>query len=355
MNPKPVRIAIVGLGNWGQAMADVVARSKALQIVTCYTRTQAKRDAFAAAFHCDAEESYENLVKRSDVEAVLLTPPNNVHAGYAVLAAENGKHVLTEKPIANTVPEARQMTEACRRNQVVLSVAHNQRRMAGFRKMKEMVAAGALGKVIQVESNFSHNSGWRLTPQFWRYFENECPGGPMMTMGVHPADSVQYLLGPVESVFAFYNRLCLKAEIIDAGTAVLRFASGAQGCLSSNYVTPWVNYCNVYGTEGNLYFAVEFPTPNTATPGRYGDNWNYADRYTQLFFKRKGEDQRSRIELGGSELLMAEVEEFADCIRTGKAPETGGLEATQALAVILAANRSAREGKVVKIADILAE
>lgn len=355
MNPNPVKIAVVGIGMWCRAMADAMQRNQAFQIVTCYTRTNAKRDEFAAAFHCDAEDSYENLVRRADVEAILLTTPNNTHAPMAILAAKNEKHVLTEKPIANRIPEAKQMIEACRRHGVVLFVAHNQRRMAGIRKMKEMVEARVLGKVIQAEANFSHNSGFRLPPQSWRNFEDECPGGPMMTLGVHPADSVQYLLGPVETVSAFYNRLCLQTEIIDVGAAVLRFTSGALGYLSSNFITPWVNYCNLYGTEANLYFTCELPTPNVAVPGRYGDDWNYADRYTQLFLKQRGEDRKVSIELGSSEILIEEVKEFADCIRKGKSSETGGQEAMKALAVILGANRSAREGVPVKIADLLAE
>jgi predicted dehydrogenase len=75
----------------------------------------------------------------------------------------------------------------------------------------------------------------------WRWYEEECPGGPMMTLGVHPAETLQYLRGPVQSVSAFFDRLRLQTESIDGGAAVLRFESGALGYLGSNFVTPWVN------------------------------------------------------------------------------------------------------------------
>jgi len=177
-----------------------------------------------------------------------------------------------------------------------------------------------------------------------------------MTLGVHPAETIQYLLGPIQSVSAFFNRLCLQAEIIDVGTAIMQFESGALGYLNSNYITPWVSYCNVYGTEANLYFTVDLPArkPNE-TPGQYGDTWNRADQFSKLYIKRKGEDQKLPVELQLGEILKEEVEEFAHCIREGKAPETGGPEGMKALAIILAAIQSARSGKVINVAKVLAE
>ncbi len=356
MDNKPVRIAIVGIGMWCKALANVMQKSGAFRIVTCYTRTKGKREEFAAAFQCDQEDSYENVLRREDVEAILLTTPNSAHGEMTVKAAEHGKHVLVEKPIANRISDARRMIEACQKNGVVLSVAHNQRRLAGYRKIKEMVEAGELGKIVAVETNFSHNGGFRLTPQMWRWYEGECPGGPMMTLGVHPAETLQYLLGPVRSVSAFFNRLCLQAEIIDVGTAILQFESGALGYLGSNFITPWVNSCNVYGTEANVYFMVDLPARKPdETPGQYGDNWNYADRNSALYLKRKGEDQKIKVDLRAGEILTEEVREFADCIRNHRAPETGGAEAMQALAVIVAAIRSAQSGEVVRLARVLTE
>jgi predicted dehydrogenase len=356
MAEKPVGIAIVGIGMWCKALATVMQKSGAFRMITCFTRTKAKRDEFAAAFQCDQDSSYEDVLKRKDVEAILLTTPNSAHGDMTVMAAEHGKHVLVEKPIANRVPDARRMIEACRKHGVVLSVAHNQRRLAGYRKIKAMIQTGNLGKVVMAETNFSHNGGFRLTPQMWRWHEKECPGGPMMTLGVHPAETLQYLLGPVQSVSAFFNRLCLQTEIIDTGAAVLRFESGALGYLGSNFVTPWVNYCNIYGTEANLHLTIELPARKPdETPGQYGDHWNYADRKSALFLKRKGEDQKIKVDLEPGEILTEEVKEFADCIRNHKIPETGGLEGLQALAVILAAIQAARTGEAVSLAKVLAE
>ena len=352
---KPVGVAVVGIGRWCWGLAGAIHRSKLFKIVTCFTRTKEKRDQFVAAFQCDQETSYEDVVKRPDVEGVVIVAPNNAHAELTVLAAQHGKHVLVEKPMANRVPEARRMTEACQKNGVILSVLHNQRRLAGYRKIKSMIEAGSLGKVVMAETCFSHNGGFRLTPQFWRWFFDECPGGPVMTLGVHHADTLQYLLGPVQSVSSFFNKLVLSTENIDVGAVIMQFESGAIGYLGSNYVSPWANHCSIYGTEANAYFTVELPALVTTDPTRYGDNWNYGDRNSELYIRRKGEDQKIKVDLDPGEIITEEVEEFAKCIRSRKAPEVGGKEGMRSMAVILAAVRSSKSGAPVKIADILSE
>lgn len=355
MDKKPIGLAVIGTGRWGTGMGHAVQRCKEFQIVTCCTRTKAKGDRFAQEFRCDHDATIHDVLKNDAVEAVLLTTPNTVHAEHAVLAAEHGKHVLVEKPIAASISDARRMIEACKDGGVVLAVAHNQRRLAGYRRIKALLNEGSMGKVVSVESNFSHNAGFKLTPEFWRWHENECPGGPMMTMGVHAADTLQYLLGPVESVSAFFERLCLKTEIMDTGVAILQFESGTLGYLASNYVTPWNYFFNLYGTEGNLYFHLDLPFVNAPATEKYGDNWNYADRHSRLYLKRKGQDDKIEIPLEPGEILKEELEEFADCIRTGSMSETGGEEGLRALAVILGAIRSAESGSTVKIDEILAE
>src|SRR3972149_2470956 len=134
MDGEPVRIAIVGIGMWCKALATVIQKSGAFKIVTCFTRTKAKRDEFAATFRCDPETSYADVLRREDVEA-------------------------------------------CKKNGVVLSVAHNQRKLSGYRKMKAMIQAGSLGKIITVETNFSHNGGVRVNPHEWGGDEGGGPGG----------------------------------------------------------------------------------------------------------------------------------------------------------------------------------
>ena len=157
-----VRVAQIGIGSWSGVIANAVQRSEKLEMATCYTRTPEKRAAFSKQYGCDQEQSFEDVLKRKDVDGVLLTTPNVVHAEHALLAAQAGKHVYVEKPIANTMADGRKMVAACREAGVTLLIGHDMRRLAGFRKIKELIDQGGIGKPVMVEANFSARLGFEL-------------------------------------------------------------------------------------------------------------------------------------------------------------------------------------------------
>ncbi len=256
-----VGVALIGIGSWSGVIAEAVARSKRTKLVTCFSRTPSKRAAYSARFGCDQEKSFEDVLKRADVEGVLLTTPNAVHMDHALLAAQHGKHVYVEKPIANTLEEGKRMVEACRKGGVVLSVGHDMRRLSGFRRMKELIEQGAIGKPVMVESNFSSRMGFELSPDKWRWYGDDsgCPAGGLMTMGIHHADTLRYLLGSIEKVSAFFKKLHIPAEVEDVNLAILQFESGVLGYLGSSYATPRTNWLEVYGTEAKLRCTVSLP------------------------------------------------------------------------------------------------
>src|SRR4030042_709460 len=160
-----VRLALIGIGSWSPVIAGAVARSKRAVLVTCFSRTPEKRAAFSKEYGCDQEESCEDVLKRNDVNGVLLTTPNAIHAEQAVLAAQHGKHIFVDKPIANTLADGKKMIEACDKAKVTLIVGHDIRRVSGFRKVKEMIDQGAIGRPVMVESNFSGNVGFEFAPE----------------------------------------------------------------------------------------------------------------------------------------------------------------------------------------------
>ena len=164
-----VRVGLVGIGSWSGVIADATQRSKKVKLVTCFSRTPEKRMEYSKRYGIDQEKSYEDLLKRKDIDGVLLVTPNAVHAEQTVLAAQYGKHVFVDKPIANTLDDGRKMVEACQKAGVVLQVGHHMRRLAGYRKIKELIDKGAIGKPVMAEANFSHNLGFQLTPEKWRW------------------------------------------------------------------------------------------------------------------------------------------------------------------------------------------
>ena len=343
-----VGVALIGIGSWSGVIANTVQRSKKVRMVTCYTRTQEKREAFSKKYGCDQEKSFEDVLKRDDVDGILLTTPNVVHAEHAVLAAQHGKHVYVEKPIANTLADGKKMVEACQKAGVVLLVGHDMRRLSGFRKIKELLDQGAIGKPVMVESNFSARLGFELTPDQWRWYGDDsgCPAGALMTMGVHHADTLNSYFGPIKRVSAFFNKLYIPADVEDVTMTMFQFESGVLGYLGSTYASPRANWIYVYGTDAHLFCSVALPN---VPFDQYLQIWSVVDKYTVLQFLEKSKDKPETIPLSIGDPVLEEIDEFADCIRTGKKPETDGQGSLAALALIRAAIDSVRIGKPVDL------
>jgi len=344
-----VGLSLIGIGGWAAAIANGVMKSNKVKLETCFTRTPEKRKAFSKRYGCHQEKSYEDVLKRDDVDGVLLTTPNATHAEQAVLAAQYGKHVFVEKPIANTISDGKKMIEACEKAGVVLMVGHYMRRWAGFRKVKELVDRGAIGRPIMVEANFSHNVGFQLTPDKfrWRGDDSGCPAGALMTMGSHHADLLNHLFGPIKTAFSYFNKLYIPADVEDVTATVFQFDSGILGYLGSNYASPKALWMYIYGTEANILCTVTLPE---VPFDEYLLRLPLVNQDTRVQIFEKGQTGSKDVPiLTEGDPILEEIEEFAYCIKTGDRPETDGQGALTALALIRAAIASARTGKQVEI------
>jgi predicted dehydrogenase len=133
------------MGWWSDVLADAIKRSDKIEIVSCFTRSPDKRKAFADKYGCKAVDSYEAMLKDDSINAIVITTPNNVHLETTRQAAEAGKHVFLDKPIANTVADGAAMSEICKRAGVVLALGYQRRRENhfGWIKMKSTLDASA--------------------------------------------------------------------------------------------------------------------------------------------------------------------------------------------------------------------
>src|SRR5436190_20140170 len=115
------------MGWWSDVLADAIKRSGKLTIAACYSRSEDKRQKFATKYGCRAARTFEEILDDGSIEAIINTTPNSVHLETTVAAARAGKHVFLDKPIANTVEEARALTTACRRAKVMLALGYQRR------------------------------------------------------------------------------------------------------------------------------------------------------------------------------------------------------------------------------------
>jgi predicted dehydrogenase len=310
-------VALIGIGMWGGRIAAAAERA-GLSVVTCFCRDERRRAEFAARAGCAAAPSLEAAIEHPDVEGVLLVTPNDTHAEQAIAAAERGRHVFVEKPIADTVEAAERIREACDRAGVALAVGHAFRRLGAARRARELIAAGALGTVVLAEATLSLPGS--LPAAAWRARRARNPGGPLMQLGIHHVDTLASWLGPIERSTGRFAHVATEAEIDDVGVVCLEFACGALGVVTGSYVSPKTLTLRLQGTEAVLEYRTDFSV------------WPDAQAL----------DAATTLTVGGEpvafeerDMLAEELAEFGRCIRDGAAPETGPEEGIQALRAIL--------------------
>jgi predicted dehydrogenase len=320
------------MGWWSDVLADAMQRSKQFEIVSCYTRSDEKRQAFARKYGCAAAPSYEAMLKDKSIVAIINTTPNNVHLETTRAAAQAGKHVFLDKPIANTVADGRAITEACRQAGVVLALGYQRRKESHFRWVRKQIDDGVFGKLVNAEANISRDRLGKIDLSSWRYTSEGMPGGVMLQIGIHYSDVLEYLLGPVKAVSGRLAQLVLPGDNPDVASLVMEHENGALSTLNASYASASEYYCmNIYGKEASAYY----------------------DLHQGLRFLKRGSDRSEPVPCEKNDTIREELDEFADAVRGKGKPEMGGEASTRSLAVLRAGIKSAREGRRVEIAELL--
>ncbi len=327
--PQSVRLALFGLAGFGYERARALHKSPLVDFVACFSPVEEERLACQREFGARAVSNEDQIWSDQSIDGVVLSTPNQIHWHQARLAAASGKHVFVEKPLAPSVEEALLIVEACEKAGIILMVGHNARRRTRIRTMKHFLQEGRLGRPLVAETNNSHAGGLSIQPGDWRWSRTNCPGGPLSQLGVHHADTLRYLLGPVARVSSWQRRLAIAAEIDDITTTLLEFESGALGYIGAHYAVPDIRYVFVLGTQANV-------------------RW---DRALGLVFE--SEHGREQIAIDEVDTIQEEIDEFARCIATGEAPEVSGVDGLAAVAVIEAAVLSNQRGRPVDIAELV--
>ncbi|HEX4976976.1 MAG TPA: Gfo/Idh/MocA family oxidoreductase [Nocardioides sp.] len=343
-----VRLASVGLGRWARVLARGAQRGDTVELYSCFSRDEERRRAFCEEYGVQrSAATYEELLADPDVEGVVVTTPNDTHRDVIIAALEAGKAVYTDKPIAHTLEDANRIASAVAETGQVFAVGHSSRRLSGHREMKRWIEDGRIGEISLAEANFSNERGLELTPATWRFYADKSPGGAFIQLGVHHADTLQYLLGPVRQVSAHARQLFTKSEVPDAVMAICEFESGALGYIGTGWASPGVYTMNLLGTKANLMYDLDFT---------HWDESHQADDWSSLRSQFYGESERQLVDLPRTDMFREQLEEFGLAIRGEATVEVGAPQAVRALAVVRAVLESSkRNGAAVLVDDVIAD
>ncbi|MCC6533755.1 MAG: Gfo/Idh/MocA family oxidoreductase [Burkholderiales bacterium] len=350
MCSAPVSLGIIGLGRWAKVLTRAARKSAKLNIVAGYSRSAQTRAAYAHEFGIPVVDELATMLADPGVQGVILTVPNEHHLAIAEQAARAGKHVYTEKPIADTLVDGIKLGALAERHGIQIEVGHSARLLAGTRLMKQAIDAGELGRVVFMEGNFSNERALELTPQTWRWYKAKTPGGPLSQLAVHIFDSLHCLGGAIESVSSHASKLSpVGAEVDDQSMTVLKFADGKLGYAGSSWTSPGVYSLRVFGQKGLMHYEVDFGAWDT--PQRLHES-------SSLYIQRgkDGYGKRELLELPANDMFVDELEMFAEAIATGRAPELSAYNGVVAVAIVNAALRSIEaNGAAIELARVIGE
>ena len=273
--------------------------------------------------------SVDDLFEDGDFDAVDICLPHDLHAPVAIVAAESGKHVLVEKPMALSLEEADAMIAAAEKSDVKLMCAFCERFDPQYVKIKELVESGAIGQVLCARAD--HNQNVATPEGHWIRQKARLGGGSVFSAGCHRIDLLRWIVGDVSAVSCFGSFRPERMEGEVAGTVGLQYVNGAVGTMMINWMArraPWYEGFWVYGTEGSVHNLGGVHIDSARSSGEPG------------YVKQEIESRHSFTE---------EIRHFGQCILENREPLTSGKNVRHSLHICVAANQSMETQSVVKL------
>ncbi|TRZ41766.1 gfo/Idh/MocA family oxidoreductase [bacterium] len=333
-----MRVAIIGAGLQGKRRAPVVKDWPGAELIIITSANDDSAKTLAAKMECEAGLGWENVVKRSDIDVVLVCTPPDLHAAISIAAMKSGKHVLCEKPLTRTVAEAEEMLVVAQTTGVTLKCGFNHRHHPAIWKAKQLCDQGGLGRLLfgRCVYGICGRPGYE---QEWRADPGIVAGGQFMEQGIHAVDLFRWFFGDFQEATGFMTTSYFKAmPLEDNGFALLRAKSGAIASIHSS-LTQWKNLFNleIYGSDG--YIRVE------GLGGGYGNEKlivgkrDFDAPFSEQVTEFRGDD-RSWLE---------EWKEFVAAIQEKREPIGSAKDGLEALKLVYAVYEAARTGLNTKL------
>ncbi|HET6681277.1 MAG TPA: Gfo/Idh/MocA family oxidoreductase [Gemmatimonadaceae bacterium] len=341
MSASPMRVALVGCGRISRNHIEALERIDGLALSAVCDIDASRAEAAGTRSDVPWFTDLETMLRDAPSEIVAVCTPSGLHPEHGIAAARAGRHVISEKPMAITLAGADALVQACDDARVRLFVVKQNRLNPAIQLLKRAVDRGRFGKLYMANTTvrwsrpqeYYDQAPWRGT---WAL-----DGGAFMNQASHYVDLIQWLLGPVDNVFARTATLARRIESEDSGVAIVSFRSGAIGVIEVTMLTYPRNL------EGSITLLGETGSVKIGgTAVNRVEHWAFADY----------DDDDKRIESAatnpptvygfGHEAYYRNV---LDVLRSGATPETDGRSGRKSLELILGIYESAKRGLPVSL------
>lgn len=328
---RKIRYCIVGLGriSLGHFM-PALRDAKHSQLTALVSGHRDKADKAAAEYNVPAKniysyENYDEIRDNKDIDAVYIALPNSMHAEYTIRAANAGKHVLCEKPMATSVHDSQAMINACKAASVKLFIAYRCQYEPTNLKAIELIRSGRIGTVQAIESA----NGFNIKPGEWRLDKKLSGGGPMPDMGVYSLNACRYLTGEEPAHLDGYTSTVDhdgRFETVEENVGwTMKFPSGTIAACTTSYGANQPGFYRVHGSKGMIH-----AEPAFAYQGIHMRAEIQGEPPIEITEQEKDPSQ-----------FTVQADEFAQCILQNREPKTSGEEGLRDMQYMQAIYKSA--------------
>lgn len=342
-----VKIGVIGCGKIAQVRHIPEYESNPdAELYGLFDMNQERMQELAEKHHCKAYGSYEELLADPEIDAVSVCVANSAHAAISIAALRAGKHVLCEKPMAITLEECEAMVQAAEEAGKYLMIGQNQRLAKAHRKAKELIAQGAIGRVLTFRTTFGHSGPetWSIDPgkNVWFFDKKKAAMGAMADLGIHKTDLIQYLLGEkiteTQAVLTTLDKRDATGGLIgvdDNAVCIYKTEGGTIGTMTASwtYYGAEDNTTVLYGTKGimRLY---DDPVYSVQIIGADGEKVNY---------------EIDQIQTNDNQTKSGVIDLFVESLVKDTPPEISGESVLSAMRAVFGSIESSETGKLVKV------
>jgi predicted dehydrogenase len=337
-----LKFGIIGIGSIAPIHVAAIKSTPNMELAAVATRNKEHGESFVSKHGGKWYDDYHQLLESDDVDVISICTPHHMHAQMTIDAAEAGKHVLCEKPMAINVNECDKMINACKKANVTLGVIFQCRFEPLSLQLKAAFNESRLGRLLLA----SANTLWFRDEEYysnstWRGKKSYEGGGVFINQAIHAIDLLLWLTGMPDRVTAKTRTLNHKIEVEDCGLAILEYAKGYLGLIQATTCAyhGYPERLEFYGARGSVIYH----------KGQGKLEWHLIDPSEDRIDEAVSNCNAANSLSFNVNPMIAEYQDFASAIRKGHHPLIDGYEGRRSIELIEAIYRSAYEDKTIEL------
>ncbi|QJD88253.1 Gfo/Idh/MocA family protein [Cohnella herbarum] len=333
-----VNFSLVGCGFIAQKHSEAIARIPTARIYAVCDKIQENMKLYQDKHNAIPYEDFDVMLQDEKIDVVNICTPSGTHATLAIKAANAGKHIILEKPMALSEKDARDILNACEKNKVKLAVIHPNRFRPALIELKKLLDKGKFGKISHINATVRWNRNKEYYEQApWRG-TRVMDGGVLMNQAIHNLDLLLWLMGPVGELQAYTATRFRDIECEDVAVAVVTFESGALGVIETAttvYPKNLEESISIFGEKGTAII-----------------RGTHANKFEHLVIEGLSDDETKTImDIGEKQQEKSGhawiIEDMIECINNDKQPIIGGQDGLNAVKLVNAITEAAESKRPV--------